>query len=143
MAYLSLICMRSKAHWGYDEHFLRQCLDDLTFTKSELADTDIACAVVGERPAGVAQISMSGGEACLWKLFIDPPYMGTGLGSLLFDWAVAVSKRKGAFNLTLDADPFAASFYEHKGARREGVAPSTAVPGRLLPRYIFRLQGLI
>ena len=40
-----------------------------------------------------------------------------------------------ARRLTILADPFAAAFYAHTGARRVGEAPSDAIPGRLLPLY--------
>ena len=40
-----------------------------------------------------------------------------------------------ARRLTILADPFAAAFYEHTGARRVGEAPSDAIPGRLVPFY--------
>jgi hypothetical protein len=37
--------------------------------------------------------------------------------------------------LLIEADPFAAAFYEHAGARLVGERPSTAIEGRVLPLY--------
>ena len=37
--------------------------------------------------------------------------------------------------LRVEADPFAAEFYEHVGARRIGEAPSASIAGRVLPLY--------
>ena len=37
--------------------------------------------------------------------------------------------------LFIEADPFAAAFYEHQGARLVGERPSSAIPGRVLPLY--------
>jgi hypothetical protein len=47
--------------------------------------------------------------------------------------------REGARRLLIEADPNAERFYERLGAQRIGEAPSTAVPGRLLPLLEFTI----
>jgi hypothetical protein len=38
-------------------------------------------------------------------------------------------------SLDIEADPFAAGFYERMGARRIGTVASGVIPGRWLPLY--------
>ena len=59
----------------------------------------------------------------------------------MFDWAADEARRLGARCMTIEADPFAAAFYERMGAVRIGVAPSGSVPGRKLPLLRFDLGG--
>jgi GNAT superfamily N-acetyltransferase len=69
------------------------------------------------------------------KLFVEPRHIRAGFGRTLLDHATREAKRRGAARLTILADPYAAAFYERRGARRVGEAPSDAIPGRLLPLY--------
>ena len=46
----------------------------------------------------------------------------------------------GCRRLTILSDAYAAAFYERNGAIRFGVAPSDAVPGRMLPLFEIRLD---
>ena len=48
---------------------------------------------------------------------------------------IGEARRRGATRLTILADPNAAAFYERNGARKIGMAPSDAIPGRFVPLY--------
>jgi GNAT superfamily N-acetyltransferase len=66
-------------------------------------------------------------------MWVRPEYIGTGVGKELFLHAM---DRVTALNLdevNLTADPNAASFYEHLGAKRVGEVDSS-IAGRKLPR---------
>jgi hypothetical protein len=54
---------------------------------------------------------------------------------LLFDEALHVAGQEGFERLRIEADPFAATFYEHVGAIRAGRVASQSIPGRELPLY--------
>ena len=131
---LSELCLRSKAVWGYDLAFIEACRAELTLRPDELETTVIAVAEDGRGVAGVVQVGVDGGQAELLKLFVDPARIGSGVGRLLFDWAVAAARRAGASRLVIESDPGAAEFYRRMGARDAGMAPSGSVPGRMLPR---------
>ncbi len=130
---LSALCLRSKAYWGYDEAFMAACVETLTLTEADLTVSPLIVAQVGDQMAGMAQLAYVGEELEIDALFVDPPFIGTGCGRVLFDWCVDTAKSMGAPYLRIEADPGAASFYERMGAVRIGEAPSAAIKDRMLP----------
>jgi GNAT superfamily N-acetyltransferase len=110
---LTALCVRSKAHWGYDAAFMK--LSAAALPEGDTADLD--------------------------ALFVDPPAIGGGAGRALFEAAVTLARRQGARRMTILADPNAAAFYERMGARYLRHAPSDAIPGRTLPFYEYDLQS--
>ena len=75
---LTALCLRSKAHWGYDAEFMR--LSALTL---KVHETDIAAGRVlvatdaSGRPGGVACVQGHAGEVELADMFVDPPAIGS------------------------------------------------------------------
>ena len=133
LAALSDLCLRSKAHWDYDTDFLNACRDELTLTQADLRNTALRLAEQDGRPAGVVQVTQGEDPVDLLKLFVDPPFIGQGLGRVLFARAVGAARKQKARAMTIEADPGAVAFYERMGACRIGHAPSGSIPGRTLP----------
>ena len=75
-------------------------------------------------------------DADLCALFVGPGAIGTGVGRLLFDDALHVAGQEGFARFRIEADPFAAAFYEHVGAIRTGAVASRSIAGRELPLYV-------
>lgn len=137
---LSALCLRSKAHWGYDADFMAACVAELTLTPDDLTTSSLQLAEDKTGLIGVAQVKMLDGEtASLEALFIDPSRMGAGSGRLLFDWAAETARNLGARHLMIESDPDAAPFYIRMGAIRIGEAPSGSIPGRALPLLRLKL----
>ncbi|OKI87605.1 GNAT family N-acetyltransferase [Micromonospora sp. CB01531] len=137
-AELTELALRSKGHWGYDAVFLARCRSELTLTPADVATRQVA---VAERDGTVVGLLVLGGippELELDMLFVDPPAIGTGVGRVLFDHAVATARAAGAHALWLDADPDAEPFYRHVGAVPAGTAVSPST-GRTLPRLRYDL----
>ena len=139
---LSALCMRSKAHWGYDAAFLKACEMELTITPERIArgrvlvavDTDEA--LVGMAAAEPLEID---GAYDLALLFIEPHAIRRGVGEKLFAAIVAHIAQEDARYLRIEADPFAAGFYTRLGARRIGDVPSATVANRMLPLFEFSI----
>ena len=139
-ASLTALCMRSKAHWGYDAAFMNLSAAALAVSEDDIAAGRVLVAVDdADRVIGMACVLPEGDTADLDALFIDPPAIGSGAGRALFDAAVALARRQGARRMTILADPNAAAFYERLGARYLRNAPSDAIPGRTLPFYEYDL----
>ena len=136
---LSDLCFRSKAAWGYDAEFMEACRGELSFDPRDLELTSIAVAEHDGRPLGVVQVEVTGDDAVLLKLFVEPCLRRRGIGRALFVWAVDVSKRTAATRLITEADPDAAPFYRRMGAYDIGQAPSGSIPGRMLPKLAMSL----
>ncbi|WP_439123135.1 GNAT family N-acetyltransferase [Marivita sp.] len=126
------LCMRSKAHWGYDNAFMAACADVLRITKKDLKHP-FAIIRVGPKYAGITQVTLHKYGADLSKLFVCPDHMGKGVGSALVTWAKALAHAAGHADLKVESDPAAEAFYARHGAIRIGLAPSEAIPGRMLP----------
>jgi len=139
-ASLTALCVRSKAHWGYDAAFMKLSAAALAVSEDDIAAGRVLVAVDdADHVIGMACVLTEGDTADLDALFIDPPAIGSGAGRALFDAAVALARRQGARRMTILADPNAAAFYERLGARYLRNAPSGAIPGRTLPFYEYDL----
>lgn len=139
---LTELCLLSKAVWGYDAAFMVACRPALTVTEDDWKKSDIQIAVQDDNIIGMVQVMYHGEVAELDKLFIDPAALGGGIGRRLFAWSVETALSKGAKVMTIDADPGAADFYRRLGAIDNGVAASTVIPGRFLPRLKLDLTSV-
>lgn len=140
---LDALCMRSKAHWGYDSDFMELCRPALKVDPQALSEGRVQIVEIGGALAGVAQISVERSEAELDLLFIDPEFFGCGGGSALFNWACDTARDQRAARLTIHSDPNAKDFYEKMGAVYEGDLPSEVIPDRRLPRLRKNLYAMM
>jgi GNAT superfamily N-acetyltransferase len=133
---LTALCVRSKAHWGYDDAFMRLSEASLTVSDADIASGRVLVAERRGLVFGVARVEPDGE---LGLMFVDPRTMNRGVGRVLFDAAIVLARRLGARRMAILADPNAAPFYERMGARFVSQAPSDAIPGRTLPLYEYDL----
>ncbi len=144
-AVLSDLAFRSKAFWGYSDSLMAAFREELTLTEAQatqavVADVDGVLAgfyllgpVTGALPAADRSEVESGvpvGE--LQMLFVEPDFIGAGVGRVLFQAAVSAALTRGWRRLYIEADPQAAGFYEQVGAVTVGERLGS-VPGRILP----------
>lgn len=90
--------------------------------------------------AGWHRVVMHDDAAELEDLWLEPRWIGTGRGRVLFEHAAGCARRHGATAMEWDAEPFAEGFYRRMGGREIGRTPSAAVAGRTLPRMRLRLS---
>jgi GNAT superfamily N-acetyltransferase len=139
---LTALCLRSKAHWGYDAAFMRLCVPSLTMSESSIAEGRVLVAAdESARILGTVSVGRDGDDAELALMFVEPEAMGSGAGRLLFEAAVGLARKLGYKRMTILADVNAAPFYERMGARFLRNEPSDAIPGRLLPFYEYDLTS--
>jgi GNAT superfamily N-acetyltransferase len=136
---LSALCLRSKAHWGYDDAFMAACVQELTLTSLDLETDQVMVLEDADGVAGIAQVGLEAAGCFLDKLFIDPSRMGRGYGRSLYLWALDCARELGAHELIIEADPDAAAFYAKLGAAHAGEVSSGSVAGRVLPRLVHPL----
>jgi len=116
------------------------CRAELTVHPDELQTTSVQVAERDAAVVGLVQVKVTGTDADLLKLFVEPALIGTGTGRLLFEWATAKARELGAVRMMIEADPGAAPFYERMGAHHAGFVPSQSIPGRMLPRMLMELD---
>ncbi|CAN5923329.1 GNAT family N-acetyltransferase [soil metagenome] len=141
-ASLTALCIRSKAHWGYDAAFMALSAASLAVSEDNIAAGHVLVALGTDgRTIGMACVLADGDIADLDAPFVDPPAIGSRAGRALFEASVTLARRLGSRRLTILADPHATTFYERMGVSFLRNAPSDAIPGRSLPLYEYDLTS--
>lgn len=136
-ALLTDLTIRSKAHWGYDEAFMAAARPELTVDPDTIDDGYVVLEIDGQL-VGFYNLRRRDGHAWLEDLFIDPEWIGHGLGRFAWEHLTDRTRGMGLVAVRLASDPNAEPFYRAMGAVRVGevVAGST---GRSLPLLHFAL----
>ena len=81
--------------------------------------------------------------ASLEHMWVEPGFIGRGIGRALFDHALETARHAGVTKLEIESDPNAEEFYRKRGAKRIGYSVGE-VDGerRLLPIMILELNHL-
>jgi len=139
---LTSLAMKSKSYWGYDYIFMRSCVEELTVTKEHLNHHTIYVAESKKHLIGFYILQEIDQESIeMTFMFIDPKYIGSGLGKLLFNHAASQAKLAGYKHIIVQSDPFAGAFYEKMGCKKIGKKASGSIPGRDLPLYRFKIPA--
>ncbi len=117
---LTQITFAAKKHWGYPERWMEIWKDALTITTEFIANNEVYIAKVESEVAGFYGLILSDGKVQLEHMWVDPAYMGSGVGKRLFDHAIKVAASLGASSMNIESDPNAEGFYKRMGARRIG-----------------------
>jgi len=144
-AALTGLCVRSKAHWGYDAAFMAAAARLLEIRADAIRAGGVLVALrdaVATKASGVAVIVplRRPGWYELSHLFVAPDSFSLGIGRALFAAATALAREQGATHLSILSDPNAAAFYSKLGARRCGEAPSGVLRNRMLPLFEFAIS---
>jgi GNAT superfamily N-acetyltransferase len=131
---LSDLALAGKAYWGYGEAFLEAVRDELTFSPDDVAARHVVVAELDGAVAGFYSLVGEPPHGVLDDMWISPDRIGTGLGRVLWEHAMAAAAAAGFEHLDIDAEPYAEGFYLRMGAERIGESPSGSIPGRMLPQ---------
>jgi N-acetylglutamate synthase-like GNAT family acetyltransferase len=135
---LSALMRRSKAHWGYDAALLESWRAELAVSEAMIARGEVFVAQRDGDVLGVAAVVDEPPDVELDTCFVEPAAIGTGVGRVLVETAIARARDAGAHTMRVVADPNAEAFYARLGAVRVGAVPSS-VPDRSLPVLRFDL----
>lgn len=128
---LSELAYKSKAYWGYSKDFLDKCIDDLTVTVNDIESNPVYVMEIHHNMVGFFNFELSTEK--LDALFIDPDFIGKGIGKLLWKNLLNIAKDLDMKQFTLDSDPNAEGFYLKMGAKKIGSIPSSFFTDRSLP----------
>lgn len=130
------LVLRSKAHWGYADEFMRYVAPILTVTAAYLNQHLAYVLVEGDQVLGFASLKeLTPEEVELDLLFVRPEAIGQGVGRQLLAKMKEVAAAAGYQTLFIESDPYAAGFYEQMGGHLIGYRPVPAIPDRQLPLY--------
>lgn len=112
---LRAIAVEAKAHWGYDRALVEEWAQGGDFEPASLRARLLYVAEVEGAPVGWAALIPRGEVGWLEDLWVEPAWIGHGLGRALFEHVAAEARRRGARRLEWEAEPNAQGFYEHLG----------------------------
>jgi GNAT superfamily N-acetyltransferase len=115
---LKEIAIASKGHWGYEPERVREWADRGDFGRETLERLALFIAEAGGRTVAWASVEARGETAWLADLWVEPAWIGKGIGTRLFRRAAEHARQTGAAVLEWEAEPNALGFYEKMGARR-------------------------
>lgn len=139
---ISSLAIRSKAHWGYSDEFLELCREELTYAEVQIESPDFEFWIceVEDGAAGFYVLEiLNPDETELEALFVEPEFMGRGIGRTLIEHAKKKSAESGSRRLIIQGDPNATKFYEAAGGMRIWQRQSGSIPGRFLPVFSISL----
>lgn len=141
---LSALAFRSKAYWGYPAEFMESCRAELTVDADRIGADGTTCRVAAHdsRVLGFYVVEkVSDGVYELEALFVEPDFIGIGIGRSLLQHAIRTLSDRRASRLIIQGDPNASRFYFAAGAHQVGTRESGSIPGRQLPLFEIRLDG--
>ncbi|MGH7932403.1 MAG: GNAT family N-acetyltransferase [Candidatus Binataceae bacterium] len=137
---LTEVALRSKAYWGYDARFMAAARHDLEFRPEDFSTLEAYVLEVSGRMAGFFSLRPLSAEGIeLHDLWIEPKFIGTGYGKMLWLHAIDLARARGFRLLRLTADPNAELFYLRHGATRIGDEPSSIRAERRMPVLQYKL----
>jgi GNAT superfamily N-acetyltransferase len=138
-ALLAGLSYRSKAHWGYDVDFMDRVRADLTPSPEYLESCPVYVAETVDGVVGFYGFRELDGLTFLYDMFVEPEYIGRGVGASLWRHAVETARGAGYPEFFIESDPFALPFYLRMGALPKGerVSPTS---GRALPLLVYRMR---
>ena len=142
---LTALALRSKAHWGYEQELLELWRPDLEVDPEDLKQGCVLAAIDAEVIVGFCTVLPTAtrlrepGRGELEALFVDPGWIGRGIGRQLMSEACELASARGLTSLEIWADPNAEAFYRAIGAVRVG-SVSSKPPGRMLPLMVLELR---
>lgn len=134
---LSEIAYAAKRHWGYPESWIETWGQVLTITPDFIASNHVFVARVGFEIAGFCALIQSGAKVSLEHMWIDPEFMGRGIGRDLLSHALKAAATLNVDTVEIESDPNAEGFYKKMGARRIGeVSSELEGQRRVLPLLV-------
>lgn len=141
---LSELAFRSKSYWGYSPGFMESCRSELTVKPSQIGSGNHDCrvAVSGTMILGFYIVErLFDGAYEMEALFVEPEYIGTGVGRALIVHAIEALSDRGASRLIIQGDPNASRFYIAAGAKEVGTRESQSIPARQLPLFEIAIEA--
>jgi GNAT superfamily N-acetyltransferase len=117
-ARLKEIAIASKGYWGYEPDRVREWANQGDFSPEGLRRLIVFVAESEGRSIGWSSLLLQGKVARLEDLWIEPAWIGKGVGRALFRHTAAHARELGATRLEWEAESHATGFYERMGAKR-------------------------
>ena len=115
---------RSMAVWDKPAGYLEEAIGLMSLSAEDLERDEAWVLADGDRIVGFLRVSLSGRNAEIEELHLEPSWIGRGQGRRLFDQAVVRARAVGAKRLVWSTDRYALGFYLTMGGVITGSEPS-------------------
>ena len=135
---LTQLAICSKAYWGYSDEFMTACREELAVTQDKLDNKTFHhfVAACNNNILGYYAIELLDNHTFeLEALFVEPNFIGQGVGRKLMTHAKQLATSLGGKTLIIQGDPNAKSFYLAAGGVQTGERESASITGRYLPIF--------
>ncbi|MEI8320886.1 MAG: GNAT family N-acetyltransferase [Alphaproteobacteria bacterium] len=108
----------SKAHWGYDEVFMKEFMENLGLSEASFSQQSLFLVFVEGVLAGFYGFAV--GEDKILELehfYLYPDFIGKGLGRQMWNLGLDTAKSWGHRDFLVWSDPHADGFYEKMGGK--------------------------
>ena len=122
------------AYWPHDAAYLAEANRLLSLNAQDLVRDEAWVVERAGIPVGYYRLTLHGDVAEIEELFLEPEWIGHGIGRRLFEHAVGSARRRGCARLEWETDADAAGFYRAMGGREIGTGPSGIEGGEPLSR---------
>ena len=112
------------AHWPRSQTFLAEANRLMSLSARDLEGDQAWLVEHAGAPIGYYRLTFEGVAAEIEELFVEPAWIGRGIGRRLFEHAVATARDNGCVRLEWDSDNEARGFYLAMGAHVTGTRPS-------------------
>ena len=147
---LTRISFAAKRVWKYPEEYFSIWKNELTITPEYIEKNMVVAAVIGNAVIGYYSVVHNDRDRTFgnvfveqgdWMehLFIDPPFIGKGIGRELTDDMKSRCRLGGISELFVFVDPNAEGFYRKIGAQFLRRSQSN-IPNREIPVYVIHLR---
>lgn len=125
------LAIRSKSHWKYPPEYLVAVRDQLKISAIQIGEGWGEIAVDHkQRWLGYYFILPKAFECYLEHLWVEPEYIGKGLGRGLLNQAIRSVKNAGFYDtIRVHSDPQAEGFFLKNGFKKQGEVPSKVEGG--------------
>ncbi len=139
---LSRLALRSKSIWGYDEAFIEACKPHIKVDEEYIKSWPVVVIEKNNEVLGFYSLKEISNEKRLDNLWIEPGYVRSGFGSVLFENAVKRAKELNWTYFRLAGEPGAIPFYEKMGAKLIGKVQSRLREDLFLPHMEIRFENV-
>src|SRR6188508_2295525 len=112
------------AVWDKPSDYLEEAMGLMSLSPEDLERDEAWVLDDGTHIVGFLRVSVSGADAEIEELHLEPAWIGRGLGRRLFEQAVEAARALGADRLVWSTDRNALGFYLAMGGVVTGSTPS-------------------
>lgn len=132
---LTELAVMSEAYWGYDKRSLDAYRQIYSLTEDYIRNHPTFVMEDDGKLAGFYSIIESDDEVTLEYFYLDPAYIGRGLGRELWDHLLEFCRSRGILELVFVSSKEAKAFYERMGAVNTGEVNSLVLKDRRILKW--------